>query len=265
MCAHTSTHLRFADAARKAYNGFYGEGGPDLQQPCGSRRSGCALRRAIKPGRTHSHHHRTKGPSPPRCRSAHRLTVAGSAAQRSVHAALPLLQHPLSNLGKLRMLLHVEVEFSCSLLNRFCDALQNLPCLRGETESASAKPSSLKPHLDSHSRVMGYFQPRRTSLAQGHTPSCVVLLTVKSASQDTRILTPSGEGLFFRSYGLFKYCAASSCAVCVIIVGTQGQVVFVNRAVALAANIENHAETGCAHTSTDLWFADAARNAYNGF
>ena len=53
-----------------------------------------------------------------------------SAAQRAVHAVLPLLQHPLSKLGKLRMLLRIAVDFSCGLLNRFCNALQNLPDLR---------------------------------------------------------------------------------------------------------------------------------------
>ena len=50
-----------------------------------------------------------------------------------VHTDFPLLQHPLSNLGKLRMLLHIGVDFSCGLLNRFRDAFQNLPDLRRRT------------------------------------------------------------------------------------------------------------------------------------
>src|ERR1035438_526462 len=81
--------------------------------------------------------HRTKLPLTPNSQNwLRRAGVPGqgaSAAQRCTHAALPLLQHPGASVGKLRMLLRIGVDFSCGLLNRFCDALQSLPDLRGRT------------------------------------------------------------------------------------------------------------------------------------
>ena len=42
-----------------------------------------------------------------------------SAAQRGVHAGLPLLQHPLSNPGKPGMFLRIGTDFLGGILNRF--------------------------------------------------------------------------------------------------------------------------------------------------
>ena len=57
--------------------------------------------------------------------------AGGSAAQGCAHAAFPFLQHPLAGCGALRMTFRVGMDFSCGLLNRFGNALQDLPHFRG--------------------------------------------------------------------------------------------------------------------------------------